>query len=165
MKDDCLKIYATVGEPHPPLKPVAPGEGLLLEYYDASDNKYPENYFYATDIQEIVNEKDSSQKHDYSNIPVRNMYLWVLKDNQIRMIREATVVECKRGHASHPNLTGGEDAIIGGELWFLKKETGETEVHLNLDSGRYTARDVPSQFPQVQALFECVGYTFKKLVV
>lgn len=165
MKNECLEIFNKVGQPHGPLKPVAQGEDLLLEYYDASYNKYPENCLYATDFQEIIEEKISSQKHDYSNIHERKMYLWVMKENQIRIILESTPVECNRTHASHPNLTGGEDAIIGGELWFFKNPSGEIEVHINLDSGRYTARDVPSQLPAVMKLFECVGYIPKKLIV
>lgn len=165
MKDNCLEIYETVGKPHAPLKPIAEGEDILLKFYDASDNKYPEDCVYASNLQEIIKEKNLAQQHSYSDVPVRRMYLWVLKDNQIRMVLEATPVNSNRGFACHPNMTEGKDAIVGGELWFLKKESGETEVHLNLDSGRYTARDVALQFPLVQALFECVGYTIKKLIV
>lgn len=166
MKDDCLALYNAVGSPHPPLKAVLAGcEDILLEYYDASENDYPKDCLYASSLDEIKAEKEAADKHDFANIPERKMYLWVLKDNQIRMIREATPLQCGRGHASHPNLTGGGEAIIGGELWFLKKDNGEVEVHMNLDSGRYTVRDVPTQFPEVMKLFECVGYNPQKLVV
>lgn len=165
MKNNCLEIYETIGKPHAPLKPVAKGEDILLKFYDASNNEYPDNCVYASSLQEIIDEKNLAQQHKYNNIPVRRMYLWVLNNNQIRVIREATPVNSNRGFACHPNMTEGKNAIIGGELWFLKKESGETEVYLNLDSGRYTARDVPSQFPLVQALFECVGYTIKKLII
>jgi hypothetical protein len=165
MKDNCLEIFNKVGEHHLPLKPVAEGEDFQLDFYDASKNDYPKDCLYAFSFDEIVNEKNLAMQHKYTEIPERKMYLWVLKDNQIRMVPEKTPVKCKREHASHPNLTGGKEAIIGGELWFLKNADGNIEVHLNLDSGRYTARNVPSQFPEVMKLFECVGYTPKKLVV
>lgn len=164
MKVECLEIYKKVGEPHAPLKELAKGENILLNSYDASGNDYPEDCVYASTFDEIIEEKNLASQWKHNEIPVRRMYLWVLKDDKIWMIHEATAVNSKRGFACHSNITGGDDAIIGGELWFLKTGNGEVEVYLNFDSGRFTIRNVDTQYPLVFDLFSCVGYKIEKLV-
>ncbi len=67
-------------------------------------------------------------------------YLWVVVATpcEVRYIEEnaPATFSLNRGSACHTNLTGGQEAFCGGELWFL----GNDEVHISGASGRYPPR-------------------------
>jgi hypothetical protein len=64
-----------------------------------------------------------------------NRYLWVLVPGDLPHALE--VCEYGKslcsGQIKHSNLTGGDDAIAGGELWFIARD----RVIVNFKSGRY----------------------------
>ncbi len=162
MKDNCLEIFTSVGEPQVPQRTIEKGEDNLMPSYDASLNGLPNDLVFATTIDQIKEEKDLESQKRYSEITNRRKYLWVLAENKILLAYEPIPVENPRGFICHSNITGGGKAIIGGELWFLKNEKEEIEVHINFDSGRYKTIDAPKQHPLVYSLFECVGYQHVK---
>jgi len=164
MKSECLEIYKKTGTPQDPQKELLRGEQNLIPSYDASCNKFPKSVVTASSLDEIKQEKKLASLWKHEDIPVRRMYLWVLKDEKIFIAHEAIPVDSDRGFICHSNITAGEKAIIGGELWFLKEADGNIKVYINFDSGRYKTVDAVKQYPLVIDLFKCVGYTVDKLV-
>lgn len=158
MKSDCLQILSSIGQPQDPQRQLEEGEGIKFSPYDASDNKYPDGVVFASTLDEITLEKDLESQKKYDEINERRKYLWVIIDDKILLAYEATTAPTPRGFLCHTNITGGEKAIIGGELWFLKNSDGTIEIYLNFDSGRYKTIDADKQHPIVFKLFECVGY-------
>jgi hypothetical protein len=158
MMNNCFEIYSQIGEPQIPQRTIERGEDNEITPYDASSNGYPSDIVFATSEDEIREEKDLESQKRYSEITKRRKYLWVLSENKILMAYENTPVENPRGFICHSNITGGRKAIIGGELWFLKNEFDEVEVHINFDSGRYKTIDAAKQHPLVYSLLKCVGY-------
>jgi hypothetical protein len=162
MNDNCLEIYLKVGDLQVPQRNIEKGEDILMPSYDASDNGYPNDFVFAKTLDEIREEKDLESQKRYSEIVNRRKYLWVLTDNKILLAYENTPVENPRGFICHSNITGGGKAVIGGELWFLKNENSDIEVHINFDSGRYKTTDASKQHTMVYSLFQCVGYKIVK---
>jgi hypothetical protein len=82
-------------------------------------------------------------------------YLWAIKNHGLPFILEkcdacaATV----RGKASHTNLTGGSEALCGGEMWF----GSETKIYLDGGSGRYPPRE-PRELEMVAEAIKDAGY-------
>lgn len=158
MKDNCYKLLQSIGQLQPPQRQLESGEGKVYPHYDASENDYPDDLVFATSLNEIKEEKDLESQKRYGEIKVRRKYLWVINDGQLLMAWEGTVADNPRGFVCHTNITGGKDAIIGGELWFLSSGDGEFDIYLNFDSGRYKTVDADTQHPLAYELFECVGY-------
>lgn len=157
MKAECINILQSVGDLKDPQRKVLPGEGDPCAFYDASDNKYPEGIIFANSIDEIIDEKKLASQKRFDEIKDRRTYLWVIDEERILIAPEATPATSDRGVICHTNITGNTKARIGGELWFLKKEGGEYEVHLNFASGRYGTED-DLTWEKVYQLFDCVGY-------
>ena len=134
MKDNCVEILEKVGHHQTPQRNIGRGENTLCGFYDASHNDYPADIVFATSLDEIYEEQDLGAQHKWSEIKVKRKYLWVIIGEHVRFALEATPAASERGCICHTNITGGEDAIIGGELWFLKNARDEFELHINFGS-------------------------------
>jgi hypothetical protein len=154
MKPDCLEILARIGPEQEPQRKRRKGEYTLVKSYDASNNKIPPEPMLAESLEEIQKEIDAAKEEKYDQI--QKKYLWAIKGETIFIGLEKTPVESERGCICHTNLTGGTNAIIGGELWFLDSDKS---VRINFKSGRYPLQDADRQIPEVVNLFKCVGYT------
>ena len=82
-------------------------------------------------------------------------YLWVIDKNGLCFILEATSnPAASRGFVCHTNITGGGQALQGGELWF-----GENNyIYINFWSGRYGASTINHSIGVVE-YFKFVGYS------
>jgi hypothetical protein len=82
-------------------------------------------------------------------------HLWVIRSQDFPVALE----ECAWGKAlqsgkiKHSNLTGGNPAHSGGEIWFI----GDDRVALNASSGRYGAKN-QQEFDQIVDALRCAGY-------
>ena len=98
----------------------------------------------------------SSQDARYQNSEAnRTKYLWVVAVGGVpaALERPSQGTTLKRGRLTHTNLTGGEPAHTGGELWFQ----GENRIVINGGSGRYTPRG-PEELNSVALSFKAAGY-------
>lgn len=87
-------------------------------------------------------------------------YLWIINDDGLFMQLEATPnPAAERKCLCHTNLTAGEKAYQGGELWFHTDGT----LYLNYDSGRYGA-ETKKQRDGVRKYFDEVGYKQVKIM-
>jgi hypothetical protein len=84
-----------------------------------------------------------------------NKYLWVVTPDAVPIAVEQPKqgVKVKRGYLSHTNLTGGEPAHCGGELWFVDDST----VVINGGSSRYAPRDA-GELDKIARAFKAAGY-------
>ena len=84
-----------------------------------------------------------------------NKYLWVVARNDVPIALEELKpgVTLQRGRLAHTNLTGGQSAHCGGELWFLDDST----VILNGGSGRYPPQS-STELMDVAEGFKQAGY-------
>ena len=84
-------------------------------------------------------------------------YLWVITNvlPQVRCINEhdTRALTEERSRVCHTNLTGGEEACAGGELWFRCPST----LYLNGRSGRYPVTD-EEQLHDAAQVFARKGY-------
>lgn len=82
-------------------------------------------------------------------------YLWVLDQIGLKMLLEATPNPKRINNpiVCHTNITGGEPALHGGELWFGE----DNKVYINNASGRYGNAE-PQQWDAILTYFVCVGY-------
>lgn len=120
------------------------GEDILFNQhiYDATDNKLPPDV--------IIVDKESITKN-----PKKGRYLWVIDKDGLRIVLEAIKnPESERGIMCHTNITGGNRAFQGGELWFGE----DKKVYINWFSGRY-GYPTPDQWIAVVEYFKYVGYT------
>jgi hypothetical protein len=64
-------------------------------------------------------------------------HLWVIRSDDVPVALEACVwgKALKSGCIKHSNLTGGDKAHSGGEIWFI----GDDRIAVNASSGRYGA--------------------------
>lgn len=68
--------------------------------------------------------------------PMQGKYLWIIDESGLKLISEATSNPyAARGVVCHTNITGGDPAYQGGELWF----GDDGKVYINNRSGRYGA--------------------------
>jgi hypothetical protein len=86
--------------------------------------------------------------------PLSTKYLWVIDDKGLKLILESTKnPDAERGCVCHTNITGGDPALQGGELWFGTDE----KVYINNSSGRYGATTL-IQRKAVLAYFQSIGF-------
>lgn len=87
-------------------------------------------------------------------------YLWVIDYDGLKIILEATPnpKRTTRPIVCHTNITGGQPAFHGGELWFGEDE----KVYINNASGRYGNAE-PDQWDAVIDYFASVGYNVVQL--
>lgn len=92
----------------------------------------------------------------------KSLYLWIITDTppEVRCIKEqdSRAVTEKRNCAHHTNLTGGQPACAGGEMWFASPST----IYLNGISGRYPVQD-EVQLQEAASVFTRKGYTVGSL--
>lgn len=109
--------------------------------YDATDDGKPEN---VVEVNPETIELD----------PETGRYLWVITETGMHIILEATPNDASpRKKVCHSNITGGQAALQGGELWFGTDE----KVYINYRSGRYGAM-TDEHMQTVVDYFIYVGY-------
>lgn len=158
MKTECKEMLNAIGDNRKAAIAVNPGEEILFDSYNASNNKYPDGLLYATNETELLTELNLWAAKQYEKINPKRKYLWVVGGNEIRLALESTKNEkSSRGFICHTNITGNGEAIIGGEMWFLEKD-GNYKVYFNFKSGRYPSVDINTNKEKVISLLQCVGY-------
>ena len=80
-------------------------------------------------------------------------YLWVLDATGIRVIIEAPTRTLDGARPKHSNLTAGNPAYVGGEIWFAS----EGKLYISGGSGRYPPID-GSQLEEVATILRTAGY-------
>ena len=81
-------------------------------------------------------------------------YLWIINDKGLFLLWEPTYANPSTRHmVCHTNLTAGEPAYQGGQLWFLE----DGSVIIDFHSGRYGATSNLEE-DGVLAYFKLVGY-------
>lgn len=118
------------------------GEDIVYLSFNASNGGVPSGVvFYNNTLNNI---KEST-------------YLWVIdKQGEILILLEQTINEkSPRGHICHTNITGGEPAYQGGEMWFIDNTT----IVINQKSGRYGGTE--EQMKYIIKYFELSGYNVK----
>ena len=81
--------------------------------------------------------------------------LWVIRTLDVPFVREHVSVSppLPSGVSKHTNLTGGQDAHCGGEVWFVSGQ----RLILNGASGRYPPREL-QELEEIVGAFEAAGY-------
>ena len=121
--------------------------------YIATENGHPPNAIYLS-VKDFEILQGDCPKHRFTF--ERAKFLWVIDDFGLRMIWEYTRNSARRPkrYVCHTNLTGGEKAYQGGELWFCK----DGRVGINYFSDRYGAK-TQDQGDAVLNHFRTVGYS------
>ena len=110
--------------------------------YDATEDSLPSNVILADKLSILNGGADDAK------------YLWIIDENGLKIIPEQTANPfAGRKVVCHTNLTGGQLALQGGELWF----DAEGHVYLNNKSGRYGATTLKHR-EAVLDYFQFVGY-------
>ncbi|MBA7532092.1 hypothetical protein ES705_24318 [subsurface metagenome] len=124
---------------------------FLHAIYPAEFNEEPKDVVYVTEkeIETHLNVKGRFKE---------KCFLWVIDETMIRIIRENTR-NVKRTHDStcvcHTNLTGGEKAHVGGEMFFAD----DGRVFINPFSDRYGGTNISTaQWEATKQYFINVGY-------
>ena len=86
-----------------------------------------------------------------------NRYLWVIDRQGVPYIIERALSDID-GMPKHTNLTGGETAYLGGELWFKSNSS----LFLSGGSGRYPPANADQLIDAVR-VFESYGYCVNSL--
>jgi hypothetical protein len=97
----------------------------------------------------------SHQLPDSAENAVRDRHLWVITPESLPYALEGCPwgTRLQSGLIKHSNLTGGQSANSGGELWFIDERT----MVINANSGRYGA-ETPEELDEiVDGLLHC-GY-------
>ena len=87
-----------------------------------------------------------------------NRYLWVIDRQGIPYIIERPLPYIGGIDPKHTNLTGGEEAYLGGELWF----SDNTHLFVSGGSGRYPPIDA-DQLRDAVKVFESYRYRVTSL--
>lgn len=82
----------------------------------------------------------------------------MINDQGIPFIKEMPIFALNSQCPKHTNLTGGQSAYIGGELWF---DTGES-LYISGASGRYRPID-EDQLKDAVGVFEAYSYSVTSL--
>ena len=82
-----------------------------------------------------------------------NRYLWVIDTGGIPYIIESPVAALGSELPKHTNLTGGNDAYLGGEMWFASSMA----LYVSGGSGRYPPVD-GNQLEEAVRVFDAFGY-------
>lgn len=134
--------------PQPPRKP--PSNQSELRRLSTSDG-----VFVVLTPPLATNVRTTPNKHDHGG---SGRHLWVLVDSTIPCILESApqvVPPLESGKAKHTNLTGGDPASCGGELW--ADPIVDDKIYVNGASGRYGPR-TPEQLEDAVSVFESVGF-------
>ena len=92
------------------------------------------------------------------NLSMESRYLWIIDEfGNLSIILETTSnPEAARKCVCHSNMTGGREALQGGEVWFLSPKS----IVLNFRSGRYGA-ETPDHEKAVVEYWEFFDFTVK----
>ena len=82
-----------------------------------------------------------------------NCHLWVIDHRGRPCISEEPLPRLGKGELHHTNLTGGEEASIGGEVWFDEMP----RIYLSGSSGRYPPMH-REHLQDAERLFSAVGF-------
>lgn len=85
-------------------------------------------------------------------------HLWVIDERGVPYVLEQPMAECGGALPKHTNLTGGNTAWIGGEVWF----ENPSSLYVSGGSGRYP----PESAEQLEAavdVFRAHSYTVRSL--
>ena len=85
-------------------------------------------------------------------------YLWVIDARGVPYVLEEGRQELANELPKHTNLTGGEEAYAGGEMWFRT----ESSLWVSGKSGRYGPRR-PGLLEDSVAVFRSYGYDVQSL--
>ena len=87
-----------------------------------------------------------------------NCHLWVIDERGRPCISQTPLKRLGDGKLHHTNLTGGEKASVGGEVWF-----GDLPlIYLSGSSGRYPP-EKPAHLEAAEYLFRAVGFEVRSL--
>ncbi len=128
---------------------VLKGEDLVFSdhLFNATDDGRPENV--------VAVESRPADESVYDG-----KYLWVIDEDGLRTVLEAIPnSNAERGNMCHTNITGGQEALQGGEMWF----GSDGNVYINDRSGRYGAEN-DVQWDAVVEYFGFVWYNVENLV-
>lgn len=145
------EIYASLHPARPPFLEMVENEEVELELLD-------ENCGVRELIPAPINDVDFTIPPTRKKAQEqRSLYLWVVLPTppSVRYINEyderATTELREKVH--HTNLTGGDNACAGGEMWFADSKT----IYLTGSSGRYRIRNV-EQLNDAAHIFVRAGY-------
>lgn len=120
--------------------------------YDASKVNNPSELVqidYLTLEEDGVNfSLNISEDMDWTKPSDATKYLWLIMDQEVRVIEENIQPIPK-----HTNLSGGENAYCGGEVWF----TTPNHIYFNGGSGRYTPRS-KEELENIETALQYFGY-------
>lgn len=99
--------------------------------------------------------KSEKETWDPSSECLRKKYIWVVMENDIPYIMEygAKAFKLSGKRFTHTNLTGGQAAHCGGEIWFADS----CSFWMSGGSGRYRPRSA-EELEQISLAFENLGY-------
>jgi hypothetical protein len=128
-------------------------QGFIRDMLDGEEIHFDGQLYDATDDgkpHDVVEVNPDTIELD----PEAGRYLWVITEIGMHIILEATPNPASpRQKVCHSNITGGQPALQGGELWFGTDEC----VYINYRSGRYGA--VTEEQEQIVVdYFKFVGY-------
>jgi hypothetical protein len=89
--------------------------------------------------------------------PKENTYIWLIIDSEIRFTLEEGPLgprfRVKDDKVKHTNLSGGNDAHCGGEMWFIS----DSEIWITGGSGRYPPSGA-AELESIAEVFRSFGY-------
>lgn len=135
--------------------PVLPFErqGFIREILDGEDILFNDRHYNATEDgkpDDVIEVNPETIDLD----PMYGRYLWIITERGLHIILEQTPnPDSARGIVCHSNLTGGQSALQGGELWFGT----DNKIYINYRSGRYGAESEEQQAGVIE-YFKYVGY-------
>jgi hypothetical protein len=140
------------------------GPGVMpFERYNRNNPKSPpKKIFKGEDLpfdKDVFSTTSGGNPPDFivsspDNLLPEKRYLWIINEEGLHIIYEHTAnLEAGRKIVCHSNITKGEIALQGGELWFL----GGNEIIINYKSGRYGAETIAHEKAVVE-YFELLGY-------
>ena len=143
--------------------------GPYRKRYGSRGPKPPDDNTHHPDQERLLDIPDGVQLFFDAPYPVRaedldpsetapnndKRCLWVVRSKDVPFIRERVSVSppLHSGVCKHTNLTGGQDAHCGGEVWFVSNK----RLVLNGASGRYPPRKA-AELEEIAIAFQAAGY-------
>ena len=122
--------------------------------YEDETAKIEAGVFDLTDypIQQALEGEPARRMNEHGT----NKHLWVIASESLPASLEESQAgaNLSRGRVCHTNLTGGEAAHCGGELWFRDRAS----FWMNGGSGRYRPRSA-EELEKIAACFRSLGYS------
>jgi hypothetical protein len=113
--------------------------------------KKPFDEFIVNYIKDGIQNPKITKK---TNLSFETKYLWIINTDGLFLILESTPnMEASRKTVCHSNITKGDKALQGGELWFLSPN----HVIINFKSGRYGAETIVHEMAVIE-YFNLLGF-------